>query len=116
MTLVQDKEKALDTLAREELGLNPSELGSPFQAAFSSFICFSIGAAIPIFPFLFLRQDLANLSSFGVSLLMLFVIGVLVSFLTGKSPLKNGFRMCFLGLLAGTTPYFIGKLIGISIS
>jgi VIT1/CCC1 family predicted Fe2+/Mn2+ transporter len=114
--LIQDKEKALDTLAREELGLNPSELGAPLQAALSSFICFSIGAALPILPFLFFAKDIASISSFITSLFMLFLIGVLISFLTGKSPLKNGLRMCLLGLMAGVTTYLIGKLIGVSLT
>lgn len=114
--LVQDKEKALDTLAREELGLNPNELGSPIQAALSSFICFSIGAIAPLFPFFFATKELASTLSLIISLVLLFSIGVVISFFTGRSPLKNGLRMCLLGLLAGGTTFFIGKLIGVSVN
>lgn len=115
-SLVQNKEMALDTLAREELGLNPNELGSPIQAALSSFVCFSFGAAIPLLPFLFMDKVGASSISLVTSLLLLFAIGVLISFFTGKSPLKNGLRMCLLGLMAGGSTFFIGKLIGVSVN
>ncbi len=115
-SLVKDKEKALDTLAREELGLNPSELGSPLGAAISSFICFAIGASIPLFPFLLMTPTVASSTSFMLSLGTLFLTGVLISFLTGKSLILSGLRMCLLGLLSGGTTYFIGHLIGVSVN
>lgn len=115
-TLVLDKDKALDTLAREELGLNPNELGSAIQAAVTSFVSFSIGAIIPLLPFLILMRDNAIKGSFIFTLLTLFIIGLVISLLTGKSPLKSGLRMCSLGLVSGTATYFIGKLIGVSLT
>ena len=115
-SLVQEPEKALETLVREELGLNPFELGSAFQAAVSSFISFSIGAVIPISPFLIFSNASAIKISFCLSLGSLFCIGVIISYLTGKSPIMNGIRMCVLGLIAGAITYFIGHLIGVSIT
>lgn len=115
-SLIQDPEKALDTLVREELGLNPFELGSAVQAAASSFISFSFGAIIPIFPYLIFSNPTAIKVSLSLSLGSLFCIGVIISTLTGKSPILSGIRMCTLGLIAGAITYFIGHLIGISIT
>lgn len=112
--LVKDPEKALDTLAREELGLNPFELGSASQAALSSFLSFSLGAIIPIFPYLIFANLNAIKISFALSMGSLFCIGVIISFLNGKSAMMNGLRMCLLGLLAGGVTYLIGYLIGTS--
>lgn len=110
-SLVKDPVKALETLAREELGLNPFELGSALQAATSSFISFAIGAIIPIFPYLILSNVNAIKVSFSLSIGSLFMIGVIISYLTGKSPLFNGIRMSLLGLIAGSVTYLIGHLI-----
>lgn len=112
-TLVQDKEKALDTLAREELGLNPSELGSPVGAAISSFFSFTVGAFLPILPFLILTEGAKF--SLILSLSSLFAIGLMISFLTGKSALVSAFRMTLLGFLSGAVTYYIGSLIGVAV-
>lgn len=112
--LVKDPERALDTLAREELGLNPAELGSGTQAALASFVSFAIGAVIPLVPFFFLSGTQASVSSLALSLGTLFLTGVSVSLLTGKSPLVSGLKMALLGLAAGLATYFIGYLIGMN--
>ncbi len=111
-SLINDPEKALDTLIREELGLNPHELGSAMGASLSSFISFSLGAIIPILPYLFLQTPKALIIAISLSSIALFSIGVIISFLTGKSPIKNGLRMCILGWLAGATTYIIGYYLG----
>lgn len=110
-TLVKDKDKALNTLAREELGLNPDDLGSGLNAAFASFVSFSLGAIIPIFPFFIVSNHLTTLISLIISVLSLFIIGSLVSLMTGKSFLISGFKMAFLGITAGSITYLIGMLI-----
>ena len=115
-TLVLDKEKALDTLAREELGLNPNDLSSPIQAAFASFFSFAIGAGLPLLPFIVMGRDTAVTTSFILSLSTLFIIGLLISLLTGKSALMSGLRMCALGLFSGTITYLIGSVIGVSVN
>jgi vacuolar iron transporter family protein len=112
--LIKDQEKALDTLAREELGINPEELGSPIKAATASFVAFSIGAAIPLLPFTLLSVTVAIYGSLIASLTSLFLIGILISFFTGKSALLSGLRMCLLGLFSGGGTYLIGHLIGVS--
>lgn len=115
-SLIRDPKKALDTLVREELGLNPNDLGSGLHAAVTSFISFSIGAILPLVPFLLLETPSAFPVSITLSTLVLFGSGVLISFLTGKSALKNGLRMCALGWIAGLVSYGIGHLLGMSAS
>src|SRR5438876_3441027 len=114
--LVSDPEHALDTLAREELGLNPNELGSPWGAAISSFLSFAIGAAIPLAPFL-LGDFWWNLPvSIGLTSLALFIIGATLSLFTSSSALKSGLRMLLLGGFAAAVTFGVGKLFGVSIS
>lgn len=110
--LVSDSAKALDTLTREELGLNPNELGSGLSASLSSFLSFSLGALIPLLPYLFFSKTTALIFSITLSSIALFSIGIIISFITGKSALLNGLRMCLLGWLAGLATYFIGHLLG----
>ncbi len=112
-TLVKDPERALDTLAREELGLNPDELGSGLQAALASFVSFAIGALIPLAPFVFMHGLHATWASLTISVATLFLIGATVSLLTGKSPLMSGLKMSSLGLAAGAATYFVGHWIGV---
>lgn len=114
-TLMQDPERALDTLAREELGLNPEELGSPWGAAMSSFTAFTAGAALPLLPFL-LRQEQALSLSIGLTALGLFAVGASMSLFTGRRALGSGLRMLSIGGLAGLATYFIGSWLGVSLA
>ena len=82
--IFEDPERALDTLVREELGLDPDELGSPFGAAVGSFVAFAIGAAVPVMPYLFGGGAAAFVVSLGLSLVALFAVGAGVSLLTGR--------------------------------
>jgi len=97
--LLADPDTALDTIAREQLGLDPEELGSPRAAAIASFLSFAAGAALPLLPFLFVHGALAVLLSFALSALGLFVVGVLVSYFTARNPLISGLRMTAIGRL-----------------
>jgi len=114
--LISDPSKALDTLAREELGLNPDELGSPTGAAFFSFISFAVGALIPLSPFLLVHGNLALRLSILVTGVALFLIGVALSLFTGKNAFLSGFRMLAIGALAGVTTYFTGRFLGVDLS
>jgi VIT1/CCC1 family predicted Fe2+/Mn2+ transporter len=109
-----NQEQALDMLVREELGLDPKELGSPWGAAFGSFIAFAVGAIIPVIPFLFGGSAPFIAASLILSLVALFVVGAGVSLLTGRSLLFSGFRQLFIGLGAAIVTYLIGTLIGVS--
>ena len=114
--LMADPDVALDTIAREQLGLNPEELGSPHGAAASSFVSFTLGAAIPILPFLFLHGFAAIVTAFVVSGAGLFVVGALLSLFTARNPLVSGLRMLGVGLAAATVTYLVGRLIGVSVA
>mgnify|MGYP005846661151 FL=1 len=112
--LMQDPERALDTLAREELGLNPDELGSPWVAAISSFSAFTAGAALPLLPFLFGHGN-ALMASVGLTALGLFAVGASMSLFTGRHALLSGLRMLAIGGAAGLATYFIGAWLGVSL-
>jgi VIT1/CCC1 family predicted Fe2+/Mn2+ transporter len=113
--IISDPNKALDTLAREELGLNPSELGSPWGAAISSFLSFGFGAFIPLLPFLFLTSNKTIFVSIGLTGLALLGIGALLSLFTNRSAILSGLRMLLIGCLAGGVTFLIGKWIGIAL-
>lgn len=114
--IISNPEHALDTLAREELGLNPDELGSPWGAAISSFLSFGIGAIIPLIPFLLGDFAWNLVISICLTSVTLFVIGATLSLFTSSNALKSGLRMLLIGWMAGALTYGIGKLIGVSIS
>jgi VIT1/CCC1 family predicted Fe2+/Mn2+ transporter len=114
--LMQQSNTALDTLAREELGIDPKDLGgSAWGAAITSFFLFAIGAIIPVFPFIFTGGFTAVVSSLLLSVLGLFGIGAGVSLTAGSSLWKSGGRQIILGLLAAGITFGIGRLIGAAI-
>jgi len=114
-TLMQDPERALDTLAREELGLNPDDLGSPWMAAISSFSAFTAGAALPLVPFLLGHSNALGVS-IGLTALGLFAVGASMSLFTGRHALLSGLRMLGIGGAAGLATYFIGTWLGVSLA
>jgi VIT1/CCC1 family predicted Fe2+/Mn2+ transporter len=114
--LLQDPERALDTLAREELGLNPDELGSPPKAAAASFVAFAAGAILPLAPYVFAPAGEAFASSIGLAGASLFGVGALLSLFTGRRAIHGGLRMLAIGSLAGAATYFIGHALGISLN
>jgi vacuolar iron transporter family protein len=111
--LIANPEKALDTLAREELGLNPDDLGSPIGAALSSFIAFSIGASLPIIPFL-LKLSSGIVIAAALSGVALFIVGAVLSLFSGKSAFIGGARMLLIGSAAAAATYGIGSLFDVS--
>lgn len=113
--LVRDPRVALDTLAREELGLDPSELGSPWKAALSSFVMFALGAMVPVLPFLFGGGTAALAGSAVLSALALLVVGAALSLFTGRGMLRSGLRMLSIGAAAAIITFLVGRLIGVSV-
>ena len=113
--VMADPERALDTLAREELGLNPDELGSPWRAASSSFSSFAVGAFIPLAPFLLACGRHALFASIGLTAIALFAVGAAISLFTGRSALHDGTRMLLIGGTAGALTYAIGAALGVSL-
>ncbi len=115
--MMADKGSILDTLAREELGIDPEELGgSAYEAAFTSFFLFAVGAIFPIFPFLFWSGATAIYISLVVSGVGLFIIGAAITLMTGRSVWYSGMRQVLVGLAAAALTYGIGKLIGVSLA
>ena len=114
--LVADPEHALDTLAREELGLNPDELGSPWGAALSSLLSFALGAAIPLIPFVFRVGPSSLLIAACLTAVALFAVGATLSLFTGRGAVRSGVRMLLLGGFAALVTFGVGKLFGVSLS
>ncbi len=115
--IVRDPAKALDTLAREELGIDPKELGgSALEAAVTSFALFACGAIIPVVPFMFLAGAGAVVTSLIVSTIGLFGIGAAITLMTGRSVLYTGLRQLMFGYGAAGVTYGIGRLIGASLA
>lgn len=110
--IVKNPKKALDTLAREELGLNPDELGSPWLAALSSFVCFALGAFIPLLPFVALKGERLLTYSASLSVICLFVVGSTLSLFTGRSVLWSGIRMVLIGAASAAVSFFVGSRFG----
>lgn len=113
--IISNPAQALDTLAREELGLNPNDLGSPLGAGVASFLAFALGAIIPLIPLLIPGEVGNSALAFSVGLtgLALFVIGCTLSLFTNRSAIISGLRMLLIGATAGGLTFFIGKLVGV---
>lgn len=114
--LFRNPEEALATLVREELGLDPEELGSPFGAALGSFVAFALGAAVPVLPYLFGGGEVVFWSSLGFSLVALFGVGAAVSLLTGRSLLFSGLRQVAIGAGAAAVTHTVGTAIGVGVA
>jgi VIT1/CCC1 family predicted Fe2+/Mn2+ transporter len=115
--LMANKDTALDSLVREELGIDPEELGgSPWTAAASSFCLFALGAIFPVVGLLFLRGPAAVLVGIAASGAALFGIGVGTSLFTGRGALFSGLRQLLIGLASAAVTYGIGQLVGVSLA
>ena len=110
--MIADPEMGLDTLAREELGLNPDELGSPWVAAVSSFFAFITGGVIPLLPYLLDMTRHTLLLSILLTGVALFGVGAVLSLFTGRGALWGGLRMLLIAGAAGAVTYLIGDFLG----
>jgi VIT1/CCC1 family predicted Fe2+/Mn2+ transporter len=113
--LFENPEHALDQLIREELGLDPDELGSPMRAAFGSFVAFAGGAFVPVIPYLLASGVAAFVAAIVISLLALFAVGGAVSLLTGRSVVFSGARQVAIGAAAAVVTFIVGTAIGVSV-
>jgi VIT1/CCC1 family predicted Fe2+/Mn2+ transporter/rubrerythrin len=114
--LFEDPERALEQLIREELGLDPDELGSPLGAAGGSFVAFGLGAVVPVLPYLVATGTGAFVASIVLSLAALFAVGAGVSLLTGRGVLFSGFRQVGIGAAAAIVTFVVGSVIGVSVA
>ncbi len=111
-----DPRVALDTLSREELGIDPEELGgSAYEAAFTSFFLFGSGAFVPLLPFLVMSGAPAIIAALVLSGVALFGVGAAITIVTGQDALRSGLRQVLFGLAAAAVTFGIGHLVGTAI-
>lgn len=111
-----DPKKALDAHVREELGLNPKDLGRPWLAAGASFLAFALGAFIPLLPFLVPLPVPPVVVSGALAAVSLFAVGAIVARLASRSVVGGGLRMLLIGASAAALTFGAGKLLGVSVS
>ena len=108
--IMGDADAALDAMAREELGIDPEELGgSAAVAAVASFVPFTLGAAVPVVPFAFLSGTAATVTSVAASAVGLFLLGSAITLLTHRGVVRAGFRQLAIGLAAAAVTFAIGR-------
>jgi VIT1/CCC1 family predicted Fe2+/Mn2+ transporter len=112
--VMRDPRIALETHAREELGLDPDDLGSPWGAAISSFVTFAVGALIPLLPFVIGSGGAAALAAVLASAASIFAVGAAMTILTGRSVLRSGSRMLLVGAVAAGVTFGVGRLLHVS--
>jgi vacuolar iron transporter family protein len=112
--IMKDREVALDTMAREELGLDPDQLGSPWSAAISSLLAFALGAVVVVLPYLFGSGRSALIIAIALAGLALFGVGAAIGLLNGRSALRSGARQLLIGGAAALLVFGIGHLMGAS--
>ncbi|GDY33304.1 VIT1/CCC1 transporter family protein [Gandjariella thermophila] len=115
-TIMKDKDAALDTMAREELGLDPGELGSPWSAAVSSLVAFALGAIVVVLPYLFASGLTALVVAIGLAALALFTVGATLGLLNGRAAVRSGVRQLLIGGGAALVVFGIGHLIGTGVT
>jgi vacuolar iron transporter family protein len=111
-TIMSNRDAALDTMAREELGLDPDQLGSPWSAAWSSLIAFALGAIVVVLPYLFGSGAPALAAAIGLACLALFGVGAVIGTLNGRGALRSGARQLLVGGAAALMVFAIGHALG----
>ena len=114
-TMMSDPERALEAHAREELGIDPSELGSPLHAALSSFLAFAGGAFVPLAPWLFGGGDAAMAASLVAALVAAVVVGLVVATFTDRSRVRTVARQVAFTVVPAAVTYAIGSLVGVGV-
>ncbi len=111
--LLARPDQALDVLSREELGLNPDDLGSPLGAAAASFLSFAVGATVPLVPFLVhITGNRALIATAALTAIALFAVGLALSLFTGRHALRGALRMVLIGGGAGVIAFWVGRALG----
>lgn len=110
--IMADPETALDTLAREELGLDPDDLGDPKRVAASSFAAFAVGAVVPVVPYLFLSGIAALSLAITLAVLAMILVGGAVGRLSGLGVVRSAARQVVVGAGAAAITYMLGLLVG----
>jgi VIT1/CCC1 family predicted Fe2+/Mn2+ transporter len=110
---MRDPALALEAHAREELGIDPAQLGSPLQAAVVSFAAFAVGAIIPLLPWMFASGKIATWTSIGASACAAFGLGAVLGVFTGRSRIRSGLRSLGVAVLAASATWLIGLAVGV---
>jgi vacuolar iron transporter family protein len=114
--LMASRDTALDTLSREELGIDPRALGgSPWAAAATSFALFTLGSLFPVLGLVFATGTSALWLSLSFAIAALFAIGAATSIFTGRSVMFSGLRQVAIGVAAAAVTFGLGKIIGVSL-
>jgi VIT1/CCC1 family predicted Fe2+/Mn2+ transporter len=114
--IIRDQSTALESLSREELGIDPKELGgSAWEAAATSFLLFAAGAVVPVIPYMFTAGVYAAILSLVFSAAGLFTIGAGITLFTGRPVLASGLRQVVFGLAAAAATFSIGRIIGVNL-
>ncbi len=111
--MMADPELALETHAREELGINPANLGSPVAAAFSSFCSFAVGALAPLVPWLVAAGESALFATIAVGVIAALGLGGGLAAFTGRSPTWSAIRQLAWATAAAGVTWSIGTLVGV---
>jgi len=114
--VMADPDRALDAHAREELGINPNSLGSPFGAAASSFVAFAVGALLPLLPWFFDHGAGAVVASILLGALGAVAVGVALARFTGRSPVRSATRQLAIAVLAAGVTFLIGRAVGVGVN
>lgn len=113
--LMADPAAALQAHAREELGIDPSDVGAPLGVALSSFISFAVGAVVPLFPWFFFSGTLAVLLSVVFATALAATIGVVLASFTGRSRIRSVARQVGVAFVAAAVTYGVGRLVGVGV-
>lgn len=114
--IMSDPKTALDTLAREELGLDPDELGNPTKVAISSFLAFAIGASVAVIPYALLSGAAAFITAIVAAVIALCIVGGLVGKFSGRGIIFSAMRQLMWGVGAAAVTYAVGALIGVNVT
>jgi len=112
--LSRDPEMALETHAREELGIDPSSLGRPLSAAVSSFVCFAVGATVPVLPYFFATGAAALVTAIVLGVIAALAVGTALARFTGRSTVRSAFRQLLFTAVPAVITYALGAAVGVS--
>lgn len=112
--LMRDPDQALESHARDELGIRRDQLGSPFGAAGSSLASFGIGAAVPLLPWYFAGGTVAVLASVSLGAVAALAVGAGVGIATGRSPVRSALRQLAITGLAASVVFLVGRIVGVA--
>jgi VIT1/CCC1 family predicted Fe2+/Mn2+ transporter len=113
--VMSDRDVALDTMAREELGLDPDDLGSPWKAALSSFVAFAAGAVLVVLPYLVTGGAAALTTAVLLALLALVTVGAVMARVNGRPVLRSVVRQVAVGVLAAGATFALGAVFGVAL-